>query len=122
MLGDVAVNGYMEHQVYLKERAEGKEASIHAVGLTIVHSAVFQCVASLLLPYLIIHNAVHVAHSKVFSNMASPLMRRLGPSAVGLCIVPLLPLVDKPVEDVIDYIFDHMVPHKANQIKLEKVS
>ena len=85
------------------------------VGLTVAHATVYQGLASLLIPYLVIHNAVHHSESKIFSRATSPFFRSWGPSIVALAIIPFLPLVDGPVESAVDWAFDHAMPHRREQ-------
>jgi len=85
------------------------------VGLTAVHAGTFQLLASLVWPFLVIHTAVHTSEKHIFTKMAEGPMRRWGPSAVALCLIPFLPLVDEPVERAVDYVFDHMIPHSRQK-------
>lgn len=76
------------------------------LGLVAVKRSVFQAVASMGLPALTIHTAVKQS-SKMFAKSANASLRRWGPTAVGISIVPALPfLFDHPVEVVTDQIFD----------------
>lgn len=109
---DVGYNGYAE---YGKSKGD-----MNKVGMTVAHSAVFQGVASLFLPYIIIHNAVHQSNHRLFKASSSAFLRNWGSSGVALCIIPFLPMVDGPVEMVVDWLFDHMVPHTANNVLFEK--
>jgi fission process protein 1 len=60
------------------------------------------------LPAFTIHTAVKQA-SKRFMHSSNPTLRRWGPTAVGISIVPALPyLFDEPVEHVVDYSFDKL--------------
>ncbi|CUM62886.1 uncharacterized protein PRCAT00000445001 [Priceomyces carsonii] len=67
---------------------------------------VFQSIASMGLPAFTIHSSVRYS-SYFFKNAKSRALKSYGPVGVGLCIVPLLPLVfDEPVEHAIDWLFD----------------
>ena len=66
-------------------------------------------IASLALPFLVIHNAVHLSKKHVFRTATHAAARRWGPSAVALAIIPLLPLADDPIEKAVDSLFDHRV-------------
>lgn len=56
----------------------------------------FQMLASVVAPFAAIHTAVHVAQGALKNQ--GPRLRAFGPSAFGLALIPLLPLVDGPVE------------------------
>lgn len=76
------------------------------LGLVAVKRSVFQAVASMGLPALTIHTAVKQS-AKLFQNSANASLKRWGPTAVGISIVPALPfLFDHPVEVVTDQLFD----------------
>lgn len=66
----------------------------------------FQSLASLVLPAVTIHSVVkHSAH--LFAKFKSSRVRVAGPTAAGLLVVPLLPIVfDDPVETVVERVFD----------------
>eukprot|EP00811_Abedinium_folium_P035824 NODE_8586_length_1484_cov_3.745763.p1 GENE.NODE_8586_length_1484_cov_3.745763~~NODE_8586_length_1484_cov_3.745763.p1 ORF type:complete len:246 (+),score=88.20 NODE_8586_length_1484_cov_3.745763:106-843(+) len=80
---------------------------------TVAHETSFQLVASLLVPFLFIHTAVHKTASILKArgvHKTRPLVAKWGPSAVGLVCVPVMPLcVDKPCEYVVDEFFDKAV-------------
>eukprot|EP00808_Paulinella_micropora_P026228 g67595.t1 len=70
--------------------------------------AVFQAVASMALPTLIIHTQVHV-FQKVFKRVGR--FQRFGPSAAGLALIPALPFVlDRPVSKGVDKLFAKIWP------------
>lgn len=101
MVGDVAHAGFLESR---KSGATGGD-----VRTTVAHAALFQGLASLALPFLVIHNAVHLSKKHVFRTATHAAARRWGPSAVALAIIPLLPLADDPIEKAVDSLFDHRV-------------
>jgi fission process protein 1 len=120
VVGDVALNGYYEHHF-------GSPPA--TVAKTMAHSGLFQLCASLLFPFLAIHSGVKVSKTYLFKPLThserwiarhgkgggapSAFVRQWGPSAVGLGIIPFLPLVDEPIEGVVDWIFGgHITPHK----------
>ncbi|POV97995.1 hypothetical protein PSHT_14277 [Puccinia striiformis] len=58
---------------------------------------------------LISHSAVRYSKKFIFSNMANPRIQSIGPTAVGLGIIPFLPtLFDEPVEHFVDKAFDQI--------------
>eukprot|EP00808_Paulinella_micropora_P009202 g5178.t1 len=70
--------------------------------------SLFQAVASMALPAVIIHTQVH-AFQKVFKRVGR--FQRFGPSAAGLLLIPALPFVlDRPVSQGIDRLFAHIWP------------
>lgn len=103
VLGDVGYSGY---------KANRAGHSKEVVAATAAHTLVFQCLASLALPAVIIHTVVHQAqhfcHRPAFVSM--PRVVRFGPSAIGLALIPAMPLLDPPVEYVIDTVFDKVWP------------
>jgi hypothetical protein len=66
------------------------------------------------IPAFTIHTAVaqtiKLLGRESFRNNLSPFSIKWAPSAVGLAIIPFLPLVDHPVEHGIDYLFDTFWP------------
>ena len=72
------------------------------------HATVFQGIASLALPMVIIHQAVHAA------QVATKRMGRFtkwGPTIAGLALIPALPFaVDEPCEHAIEWAFDKVWP------------
>mmetsp|Transcript_14746 Transcript_14746/g.42226 ORF Transcript_14746/g.42226 Transcript_14746/m.42226 type:complete len:261 (-) Transcript_14746:8-790(-) len=103
IVGDTALSGYLKYSA-------GHSSEV--VAATVAHTATFQVGASLALPALIIHTAVHQAQNVLrrptFSAM--PRLAQYGPSGLGLAIIPLLPLLDPPVEAAIDAVFDRAWP------------
>ncbi|CAJ1358863.1 unnamed protein product [Effrenium voratum] len=83
----------------------------HIAG-AVAHTAVFQSIASLALPAVIIHTVVHQTSHFLdkprFKQHAQ--LVRYGPSVVGLGLIPLMPLLDHPCEHAIDFLFDHFWP------------
>lgn len=74
---------------------------------TAVHATVFQFLASLAMPYVIIHTAVKKSTTQ-FVKMGK--FVKWGPSIVGLSLIPFLPLVDEPAEFLIDGFFHKVWP------------
>lgn len=77
-----------------------------------VHKLVFHAAVSLALPAFIIHTAVHKSHAalakEAFAKM--PRLVKYGPTAIGLGLIPFMPLVDPPAEHVLDAAFDALWP------------
>ncbi|KAI8060803.1 mitochondrial 18 KDa protein-domain-containing protein [Gongronella butleri] len=97
ILGDVAYEGYKAHHA-------GESPS--EIGVTVVKRGVFQSIASMLLPAAAVHTTVKYT-AQAFKNVKQPRIRAWGPSALGLAVVPMLPvLFDEPVEHVIDRLFE----------------
>ena len=97
LVGDVGFNTYKarEQGPTLFEAAHMTEPT--RLGLVTVKRAVFQGLASMALPAFTIHSAVKYAGRK-FATAKSPVMKRWGPTMVGIGIVPFLPyLFDEPV-------------------------
>lgn len=126
---DIAYNGWREYQ-YVPPAAAVVSSFVEPlndrstrVGLTVAHATLYQGLASLLIPYLVIHNAVHFAEHYVFGPYPaywSAAVRNWGPSAVALTIIPFLPLVDETVEEVVDWVFEHTLPHRRDRRRMEE--
>ncbi|KAH9440513.1 hypothetical protein Pst134EB_031123 [Puccinia striiformis f. sp. tritici] len=104
VLGDVAYEGWKGHL-----QAQGDPNDNLVIGLKVARRAAFQGTASMLFPALTIHSAVRYSKKFIFSNMANPRIQSIGPTAVGLGIIPFLPtLFDEPVEHFVDKAFDQI--------------
>ena len=95
---DVAFYGYSDYK-------QGKDSS--SITRTLVTRSVFQSIASMGLPALTIHSTVRV-FGKLFAKMGR--YQRWGPTAMGLAVIPFLPVFDHPVEHSLDYIFSRFWP------------
>jgi fission process protein 1 len=74
----------------------------------LVERSTFQLVASITVPFLVIHNTVDIG-KKVCKKIGR--FQKFGPSILGLSMVPMLPLVvDEPVESALEYVFEHYGP------------
>ncbi|CAK9079081.1 unnamed protein product [Durusdinium trenchii] len=84
------------------------------VAAACAHSFLFQMLASLALPAVIIHTVVHqVQHALERPRLVSyPKLMRYGPSCIGLGLVPFMPLLDPPCEWVVDYLFEWWYPDR----------
>ena len=97
---DVGLAIYGEHN-----RSLEKEDYNNRVGRAGVETATFQLFASLLVPSLIIHTAVHQAQNA--AKKGSGNLARYGPTALGLAIIPTLPFtIDSPIEYCIEEAFE----------------
>ena len=75
----------------------------------IVERSIFQAIASIAAPFLVIHTTVDVA-TKAFKKYL-PKYTKFGPSIVGLSIIPLLPMyLDHPVEHGLEIMFKRFGP------------
>ncbi|GAA5867041.1 hypothetical protein JCM3774_003765 [Rhodotorula dairenensis] len=102
--------------VYESWKAKGRASELapdhvsHVVGLTFAKRAVFQSVASMLLPSLTIHSIVK--YTALFikkRGIQNIRVRQWLPSALGLGTIPFLPfLFDEPVEHLTDSTFDRL--------------
>jgi len=98
VVGDVVWEGYKAFH------KRGEPAS--KVAETLVERAIFQSIASMLLPMAIIHTQVKV-FSKIFARLPElrPPVRKWGPTLSGLAIIPFLPfMLDKPVEMGLEFV------------------
>lgn len=99
VVSDVAYTGWLEKQ---------RGSSPELVARQTFECAVFQGLASLLIPTVVIHTAVHQSQ-KLFQRAPTPLAR-WGPSVVGLGLIPFMPLADPPVEHAVEWGFDRVWP------------
>lgn len=99
---DVGYHGYLVKQRGNDDMCVARQTIQHAV---------FQGIASLAIPTIIIHTAVHQSQ-KILKGMpkASPRLVMYGPSAVGLALIPFMPLFDPPVEHACEWAFDKAWP------------
>ena len=102
VLADVGFAVYGEHN-----RSAEKEDYEQRVARAGVETLTFQLLASIAVPSLIIHTAVHQAQ-EVAKKAAKPTkLARYGPTALGLAIIPVLPFtIDHPIEHLIEEGFD----------------
>lgn len=102
---DVAYEAYkLKKNNYIHENGNKM-----TMGQLVAERSTFQLVASIAVPFAVIHTAVSVS-TKVIENV-KPLMRfkRWGPSIVGLSCIPLLPMyLDHPVEHAIEKGFEKL--------------
>ncbi|KAF9986396.1 hypothetical protein BGZ75_001858 [Mortierella antarctica] len=57
-------------------------------------------------PAITIHTVVHQS-GKIFKNSANATLKKWGPTAIGLCVVPALPIMfDHPIETAVDKVFE----------------
>lgn len=97
--GEVAYAGYQE---FVKQSPKEKILD------TVARISTFELVASLGLPFLLIHGGVHATQTLIRrAAIKSPAIQKWAPSAVGLGMIPLMPVyVDHPVEEVVEKVFD----------------
>ncbi|KAF8940964.1 mitochondrial 18 KDa protein-domain-containing protein [Dissophora ornata] len=94
---DVAYEGY---------KAKISGAPNDVVGMTVLKRGIFQGLASLLMPAITIHTVVHQS-GRLFKHSANATMKKWGPTAIGLCVVPALPIMfDHPIETAVDKVFE----------------
>lgn len=85
------------------------QKSKEVVCRTAVQSTVFQVIASVAVPSLIIHQVVHMGQRAVKSLPPGRIQFWL-PSVIGLACIPFMPYVDEPIEHVIEMGFDKAWP------------
>jgi mitochondrial fission process protein 1 len=88
----------------------------HSMTMTqcIVERTVFQGLASIAIPFGIIHSTVSLGR-KFFNKVGR--FQKFGPSILGLSVIPILPLfLDEPIEHTIEHAFEKYGPWgKKNQ-------
>lgn len=103
---DVTMAVYGEHQ-----RSQDKEDYDQRVARAGVETLTFQLLASIAVPSLIIHTAVHQAQNLAKKAAKPTKLARYGPTALGLGIIPVLPFtIDEPIEHLIEEGFDTFWP------------
>jgi fission process protein 1 len=106
VLADVGFAVYGEHN-----RSAEKEDYDQRVARAGVETLTFQLLASIAVPSLIIHTAVHQAQNMAKRATKPTKLARYGPTALGLAIIPVLPFtIDSPIEHVIEEGFDTLWP------------
>ena len=74
----------------------------------IVERSTFQAIASVIVPFLVIHTTVDTV-KKVTKKYGR--FQKWGPTIAGLSIIPFLPLcLDEPVERALEYSFERFGP------------
>eukprot|EP00667_Euglena_gracilis_P018999 EG_transcript_20265 len=105
--GDVAYEAYKAHS---RHGVQGGE-----LAQLVVERSIFQSVASMLLPAATIHTAVHCT---MHLTHRWPRAHKWGPTAAGLALVPLLPvLYDHPVEHALHRAFARFGPFPTRELQ-----
>jgi fission process protein 1 len=94
----------------LKKRGYVHEKTHEPMSMTqlVVERSVFQAIASVIVPFAVIHTSVDVG-KKVCNKLNR--FKKWGPTVIGLSIIPFLPMcVDHPVETGLEYVFEHYGP------------
>jgi fission process protein 1 len=98
------------HEAYKLDKRGYKTEKNIPMSLTqcIVERSAFQAVASIAVPFFVIHSTVSITN-KICAKIGK--FQKWGPSIVGLSIIPLLPLyLDHPVEHAIESFFNSYGP------------
>lgn len=106
---------YCLTDVYLESQIEMQDNGVKGAALAriITERALFQAIATMALPALTIHTCVHQSQ-KLFKNVKNPRVKGLGPTFLGLCVVPALPfLYDHPVERLLGLVMRTVWPKPA---------
>jgi fission process protein 1 len=99
--------GYCAADVVAKGvKASDSGASSAEVTRLCSQTAVFQGLASIGAPFVAIHSQVHL-FQKLLRNTAAA---KHGPTVAGLALIPLLPLVDHPIEHAVEQAFESLWP------------
>jgi len=87
--------------------------TLNSISRVIVHTTIFQTIASVLVPSAIIHTAVHRTQ-KFVNARPSVFAKKYAPVAAGLALIPALPIVDHPIEWLIEKGMDKVWPTEAS--------
>lgn len=102
------VTGDIAYECYNLKNKHDLEWNSWPVVRTACHAATFQGIASVGIPFVVIHSVVK--HSATGFAKFMPAGLKWGPSILGLACIPLMPLIDEPVEELIDQAFERYVP------------
>jgi len=80
------------------------------VARVVLFMSLFHSIATMLIPAVAIHEAVHVAMLLLKRAAASPSMQLWVPTMVGLSLIPAMPIVDEPLHHALKRLFDHLWP------------
>ncbi|GMH81768.1 hypothetical protein TrVE_jg5237 [Triparma verrucosa] len=105
------------YECYKKKNTENLEWSDWGVVRTGLHATLFQGIASLAIPTALIHTGVGQS-SKMFAKYG-PRYLKWGPSVVGLCMIPMMPFFDEPVEHGVDWFFENYVTKEERKFITE---
>ncbi|AAW43103.1 hypothetical protein CNBD4920 [Cryptococcus deneoformans B-3501A] len=106
LIGDVSFTTYKSSQLGPSPIEAANMSERTRLAMVAVKRSVFQGVASMALPAFTIHTAVRYA-GRAFAKSQNAILRRWGPTAVGIGIVPALPyMFDHPVEQATDALFE----------------
>mmetsp|Transcript_5077 Transcript_5077/g.10404 ORF Transcript_5077/g.10404 Transcript_5077/m.10404 type:complete len:221 (-) Transcript_5077:176-838(-) len=96
----------------VKAKRAGKDV-VRAVS----QAALFQSVASLAVPGLLIHQTVHTAQ-KICAARSYPLWMS---TVAGLAVIPALPTIDHPIEQCIESSFEKYWPEPETKFALDPI-
>uniref|UniRef100_A0A6B2LLG7 Mitochondrial fission process protein 1 n=1 Tax=Arcella intermedia TaxID=1963864 RepID=A0A6B2LLG7_9EUKA len=103
------VAGDVGYETYKAKQAGAERSELWR---TAISRAIFQSLASMILPAITIHTGVAYA-IKGFNKVGK--YQKWGPTMVGFAIIPFLPyMFDHPVEQGVEYAFDYVWPHPAH--------
>ena len=92
----------------LKERGyKTDKGTPMSMSQLVIERSTFQAIASVALPFAIIHTAVDGTKHLCHKVQGLKRFAKWGPSIIGLSIIPLLPMyLDEPVEHAIEHVFE----------------
>lgn len=99
---DVSIKSHGEFQ-----KTDGDMNLVARKGL---ETFIFQSLASIVVPSVVIHTVVHLVNKKT-SKSSSRLVARYAPTLAGLSVIPFLPfLLDEPLDHLVGIAFDDHWP------------
>jgi fission process protein 1 len=109
---------YVSLDVYQEGmRAQSDGSTTRQITERVSERAIFQALASMMLPAFAIHSQVNLA-SKLFNRIGR--FQRWGPTVCGFAMVPLLPyMFDEPVEHALGFVFKNYISEKPSDKKSE---
>ncbi len=103
---DIAIQGF--------EAADNTAASACSIRRRIVRASIFHTIATMLVPAVTVHTVVQVGTALIKKLAGLPAWFSWMPTAVGIGIIPLLVLLDRPFEHLLDKLMKHLPACKPN--------
>lgn len=91
------------------------------VARVVLFMSIFHSIATMLIPAVAIHEAVHFAMALLKRLAASPRIQLWVPTMVGLSLIPAMPIVDEPLHGALKLLFDRLWP-EAQAIPAKELS
>jgi len=104
IVGDVTYNAYHEYK---------QGGNTNEIAKVATRTFVFQTLASIVLPGAAIHHAMEFTERRIQTMTMNARAHRFAPVIIGLSLIPVLPLIDHPLERAIEKVFDWVWPSRG---------